>query len=127
MPDFGSDIGCYPDLDPNLTLITGPRVLLEATYRRLTTARGTYDWDPEYGFDVQALLNEDFDATTLPLWQREIQAEVEKDERVLVADVTISPTQGDGYQIAVALTTADGVFALVLGVSQVTVQILEAA
>src|SRR5438445_2659967 len=90
-PNFGSDVSCFPDLDESFTLITGFRVVAEALARRFITPKGTLRRDPNFGFDVRALLNEKFTKANLYLWRRIMIAQAELDERVITADITLTP------------------------------------
>lgn len=122
--DFGSDVSWFPDLDPNLSLVTGNACLAQAIYRRLTTVKGTYSWDPEYGLYVAGLFNETILPNTLPMWQRQIATELEKDERIASADVLITQTSQTALTITINCTTSNGPFTAVLGVADVTVSLL---
>lgn len=124
MVDFGSDISTLPDLDPNLGLVTGNTAVAEACYRRLMTPRGSYSWDPTYGLYIRGMLNETMSDQRIATWQREIANELEKDERVLNANATIT-RNGTSIAISIEILTANGPFSFVLGVSSVTVSILQ--
>jgi phage baseplate assembly protein W len=126
MADFGSDISTYVngDLDPTFTVITGPRVVAEAVARRLETPRGRLPEDPNYGYDLRILLNGSFTAADLARHESAIAAEAEKDPRVERADATLSLGADRRLVARVVLHTAEGPFALVLDVSQVSVALL---
>ena len=108
-----------------LGIVTGPRVLAEAIARRLSTPRGGLFYDPTYGLDVRAWLNESLTPQRLFALRHAVEAEVEKDERVLScsADLTfIAATKS--LRLTLSIQTQDGPFALVLGVISLTVSIL---
>jgi phage baseplate assembly protein W len=121
---LGSDVSWFPDLDPNLALVSGNACLAQALWQRLSTVRGTFPWDPEYGLYVAGLFNETIQPSTLPSWQRQIAAECEKDERVFAATVTIAQLSQTQLTITIVCEIAGGPFTLTLGVSAVTVALL---
>lgn len=128
MADFGTDISTFPDLDLTFTVISGPRVLGESIARRLSTPYGAFPWAPDYGLDVRQLLGAKFDPAGVDLWRARITAEVEKDERVTSAAVTLTLAPDRlSASMAINIIAADEPFRFVLTVDQVTVQLLEAA
>jgi hypothetical protein len=125
-PDFGIDISTFPDLDTSFTTITGFRVLAEAIARRFITPAGTLHRDPDYGFDVRALLNEKFTPADLYIWKRMMEAQAEEDERVRSADITLTlGADNRSIRIHCAIETMQGPFSMVLNVGQVRVELLE--
>lgn len=129
MVDYGTDISTYPDgLDPTFTPISGARAVAEVIARRFETPRGMLVGDPDFGLDVRGLLNEAISTESLYLWRRQMVAEVEKDERILSADVALSFDQSRSLLLAtVTCELSSGPFTLVLAISAVGVEILEAA
>lgn len=126
--DYGADIGAVPDLDPMLPTVTGRAVLREALVRRLSTPRGALFYEPDYGYDLRALLSEGITGSDLFAIAHAVGAEVRKDERVLGASV-VPRLSADGSRLALTLwiTDAAGPFELVLVVSAVTVEVLRGA
>lgn len=121
MSDFGTDLSSYPDLDLG-ALITGPRVLLEALARRLTTPPGTLPEDPEYGYDARQLINGTYSPRDLAREERRAAAQCEMDERVLAADVRMHLVFATGQvTLTVRAMTASGPFSLTLDISQAAV------
>ncbi len=125
MSDFGPDVSTFPDLDPMFEIVTGNQVIAEAILRRLTTTREGLFYDSDYGLDVRAWLNESLVPKRLYLLQRQIEAECEKDERVLSADATIS-LNPEAHRMTVFLVvdTSEETFKLTLGIDQVSASIL---
>lgn len=115
MAEFGFDISTFPDLDPRFRLISGPRVVVEAIARRLTTPRGSLLSDSDYGWDVRQLLLAEGDAKSDARALADIQAQAQADERVLSARVTLDRV-GESLSITVRFTTQEGPFAFVLSV-----------
>jgi hypothetical protein len=126
MADFGTDISTFPDLDPRFRLISGPQVVVEALARRLTTSRGSLISDPAYGWDVRQLLNAERDRRSDARAIASMKAQVEADERVLSARVTMTPA-GDALSITVRFTTQAGPFAFVLSVGAARVALRAAS
>jgi len=125
MTDFGSDISTFPDLDPSFVALSGSRVVLEACARRLQTPRGALWAHSDYGLDLRAWLNESFDAGAQAAMAAAIEAELEKDERVLGVQVAASlDHRTNALRIAVSIATSDGPFRLVLSVSRISVDVL---
>lgn len=127
--EIGVDLSCTDDLSPECSVVTGRRLIAEAVYRRLITPRGRLSYDPDYGTDVTAFINEDVTVSEINDLQAAIIDECNKDERVLDVDVSIEAPGGvvgaDGkYTITIVLFDADGPFELVLVIDQVTVEIL---
>lgn len=126
-PDFGTDISSLPDLDPVGALRTGAVVLAEAIGRRLITQRGTLVDSLNYGTDVRAYVNEVASSgTAITQVKAAIERECRLDERVMGADAEVwydAPSSTMG--VVLSLTTATGPFRLVLGVTSVTLQVLQ--
>lgn len=124
--DFGSDISVFPDLDPGFGIITGTRVVAEAVAKRLLTPRGVLAGAPHYGFDVRALVNEYIRDRDQARLQSAIEREAEADERVKRASCQISyDSIAQVMHITVGIETDAGPFSLVLGVTAVSVTLLQ--
>lgn len=130
--DYGTGIASISvaggglDLDKYFRRITGPRVVLHAVARRFVTPRGSLWWAPDDGYDIRQLLLDGFKQTQIPTYEREIQTEAEKDERVLSADVVLSYAD-ERLRVDVNLILAEGTFRLVMDVTTVTAAIILAA
>jgi len=136
--NYGSDLSCVDDLTPHMLVDSGPRLVAEAIARRLITPRGALLDDATYGYDVTQFLNADIGPGDLGRIAAGVASECQKDQRVFSASVDVEwmPAAGNtsvepvgtGYiEITIALVLASGPFTLVLAITQVTVQILEAA
>lgn len=125
MADFGTDILALDDLDPSFALVSGEAMLARAIARRLTTPRGGLFCDPDYGYDVRALLLDGLTPAKLASAQASIAAEVEKDERVAGATVTFTQdTTAERLTISIELETDEGPFDLVLSVDALSAELL---
>lgn len=123
--DFGTDISCYPDLDPLGTLVSGNTALAQAIARRLTTPRGGLFYDTNYGTDLRLYLNEGMTNETQSRIKAAIESECRKDERVSSASAEVTfnfATQT--LSVSISLVTASGPFTLTLDVTQLTVSLL---
>jgi len=131
--DYGTDISCTDDLNPNLTLVEGTAALAQALQRRLSTPRGRLYRYPDYGYDLRhrVAIEESTSET-----QRGIEAECLKDERAREARATVvlvdtyELAQETGRDIGTMLVTvhvdsSEGDLSFVLNVSTVTVELLE--
>lgn len=123
--DLGTDIDFTTDIGLRWNLATGRRNLGNALARRLSTPRGTLDYDPDYGFDLRDSLSAGLTRTQLAQLRASIVDECEKDERVdnCDADVIYNPFTS-GLTVNLTVTTADGPFDLILLVTSVTVALL---
>lgn len=123
--DYGTDVSTFPDLDPSFTLISGPRVVIEAIARRLVTPRGTMPGRPNDGIDVRQWLNDSVDAGTLARMHGAIESEIAKDERVQRAAVSLAfDAASRTLRITINVRLDDGPFDLVLSVDRVTLSLL---
>jgi hypothetical protein len=123
---WGMDISALPDLDPSFTLQTGGRVLAEALARRLSTPGGSLGYDPDYGFDLREELNAKFGPGATTQLAGQIQSEVVKDERVITALATVTlNAAANTLGVVLQLGTTRGPFSLTLGVSAVTVALID--
>lgn len=123
--DFGTDINLVTDLAPVWGLVAGQANLINALLRRLVTPRNGLFYDPNYGFDVVALLNSAVTQVDVARIKAGIGAELRKDQRVLSLTVDVVFTFATKtMRIAISVNTAEGPFDLVLAASAVTVELL---
>jgi phage baseplate assembly protein W len=101
-------------------MASGTLVVLEAILRRWTTPRGGLIDDPNYGWNVFDLVSDDLGPRDLRIAQQQLAAEATKDERVRRAAVTVTIDVAGLVRIDATITTAEGPFRFVLGVSAVT-------
>lgn len=128
--DFGRDISTTTSMKTG-RFSSGPRLVAEACYRRLTTPRGTLrggEDEASYGFDLTELIGVTNIKTAAASLPGRIQAELEKEQRLdsVTVDVLTS-TDAAGltsFTITVNAITGAGPFTLVLLASAVTVTLL---
>lgn len=143
-PDYGLDLSCtfttssviMPDastrtfdgfdVTEDFATVSGRTLLAEALVRRLVTPRGTLIDDADYGTDVRRWINDDVDDRIIAgTVAAEIDAELQKDERVRRSTTTASFTNGL-LTTTTSIIDASGPFRLVLRISDVTIEVLEA-
>ena len=128
--EFGVDLSALSnagDLDPKFPTQTGYANLGEAIARRLSTPRGGLFYAPNYGTDIRDMLNDSMTPDRIAQIQGSVEAEALKDDRVLSAQCVASFSfAASTLAVNLQLATAAGPFRLVLGVTSVTVSILNA-
>lgn len=124
MADFGTDLSALPDL--SWTLKSGLDNLAEAAVRCLITPPGSLFYAPEYRFDLKQFLNREI--TPEALFELEVRAAnaLEADPRILAAEVRAHQPQRNQLELAIELQTEAGPFALVLRVSELSLEVLRA-
>lgn len=95
MTDYGTDIDCKLtdggiDIDESFRVVSGQDNVWSAIIRRLTTRRGALRRHPDYGYDLRQLLRKGLTASHLTAAQREASIELQKDERISRARVTLT-------------------------------------
>jgi hypothetical protein len=112
MGNLGTDIICLPDLDPYFRVQSGRVVLAHSIARRL--------------YYLRAFLNDTFVDRQRGRLQSAVEAECERDERVLAATAAVTfNAAAHSLTVKVSLEDADGPFELILAVDQVTVTLLK--
>lgn len=127
---LGRDTSCTTSLRVG-RMVSGGRLLAEAAYRRLTTARGLlYGGDEEahYGIDLTEEIGNAYDAAAAAALPGKIRNELMKDDRIARVDVQVSEAkEGPAAYLTVTISgeahTGD-TFGLTLGVSEVSADIL---
>jgi phage baseplate assembly protein W len=132
-PDFGTDFDFsvpgpdgLPGLSPTFDLVSGRDLLIQSILHRYQTPRGSLVDDPNYGFDVQAWLNESLTNTRLYALQSGLAAEALKDERVLSAAASVTydgSTKSITYALAIT-PSASPAFTLTIAVTSLTLELL---
>lgn len=130
MADFGADVSVFYggalDINPTGAVISGPGIVLEGIAKRLMTPKGLLRRHPNYGFDLRTRIGARISEVGLRRLESAIRTEVQAQEGVLAAPTVRLERAGSTYQLTIAVDLAEGPFALVLDVSNVTVKILRA-
>ena len=128
--NLGRDTSCTTGLRSG-RLVTGPRLVAEAMFRRVTTRRGTLRGgkdEANYGINLADYVGRANDRATIAPLEGLIAVECRKDRRVLDVKAKVTPRQVSATETALDVTitgkTAEGPFALVLAVSSVTVTLV---
>lgn len=129
MPDpLGVDLANLTDLTETFRLVSGPRAVAEALYRRWTTPQGGVWYDPEYeSLDLRDYLGASHTASQraslATLLQRIGLADDRLDELVVTLSVA-TDARGDTLTVSADGVTAEGPFRLVMAVSPELVTLL---
>lgn len=124
--DFGTDLALQDDVSPEFPEVTGLQVLIDACVRRLSTPQGDLWYDPSYGYDLTELLSDALSPGDLANIEHEIIRQLELEDMVEAAECTISDVTDELMTVDILVQTAQGPFPLVLAVTDVTVQVLQA-
>jgi hypothetical protein len=117
LPDVGTNVSTFPDLDDAFAPLTGIAVLAQSIARSLEDAR--------YGVDLCQWLNESLEDADIFHLQQTIEAQGLADERLQGASVSV--TQPSLYELRVAIVVEPSLlvpFRQVLKVTSVTVEVL---
>ncbi len=123
--DFGTDLYCLEDIDASGRVVSGIEGLAQAIYRRFITPRGWLLDDPDYGTALIEFLGDSIDASGLGRIRAAIVGEAMKDERVASVDATVRIDGAGIITCTLQILSALGPFKMVLGVSGVSVDLLE--
>ncbi len=111
--------------------VTGPMLVAEACYRRLTTPRGMLrggEDEANYGLDLTELVGGTNPKAVSASLQGRIASELRKDERVESVEVDVfvetAPNSMVSYTITIDVVTGAGPFTLQILASTVTVALL---
>jgi hypothetical protein len=87
-PGWGSDLACADDLAPDFAELSGkdPRVIAEFTYRRMNTRAGQLADDPDWGIDIEELLDKGMSPQDIVRLRNVLRGEIARDDRL--RDVT---------------------------------------
>jgi hypothetical protein len=90
LEEYGADVSTFPGLNITGTQIDGVRAVIECSLRRLITPTGSLSYDTDFGYDLRDLLHEDLSDFDLARHGTHAGIELEKDERIVAATVTLS-------------------------------------
>lgn len=88
--DYGFDVSTFPDLNVTGVAIKSKRAVAERVLRRWVTPSGSLDYDPDAGYDLRDLLNDDLTTADLRRHASLAGMEAEKDEAVQTMTVTMT-------------------------------------
>ena len=128
MIDYGSDFVGDNDLTATFDEMQGsdPRVVVQAVYRRLITARGTLCDDADYGLDVRGYIQRGMTPEQIAAIPGEVKSEIEKDDRAVNVKVDVLTSTRTTIVLAVSGDLASGPeFRLVLSATPAEVLLKE--
>lgn len=124
---YGVDVACVRDADALFTSVTGIDVVKQDAIHRLTTDDVLGPGGDGWGYDTRRLLG--LPQSRLAGLQPVLSEVLQRDERVLTADVTLTATRTSSGLADVAIkatcTTAEGSFDLVTSVLELTSALIE--
>ena len=129
MSTLTTDYGTDCRIGKVVTKVSGLQNLMDALVRRLSTPTGSLFWDLEYGYDVRAVLNSEISVEILKDLESRVVHQLELDGRVdkATCDATfIFSTQKLTLRISIT-PVQDKTFTLVIGVSKLTVELLDSS
>lgn len=127
--NFGFDLSCLFDFTNSFGTVSGVQLLSEALVRRISSPSGSLFYDPNYGFDVTQMVQDDLSPADVAAVGQRMDHEFQKDQRVQSSYTTATFLPVDGIPTLTTTTTINrgsGPFTLVLSINNVTVQILQA-
>lgn len=91
----GTDLSCEADLDPRMLEVDRRTTLglVQAVIRRLDSPRGELLNDSDHGIDIRGMLNRGLTAAEIRALPGQIRSELEKDDRIASARVTLAPNE----------------------------------
>lgn len=110
LAQYGRDLSCVFDIYADLREIApdDPQALVERVARRLITEPGTLFDDPDYGYNVAALLNRGITASQIALIESSIEQEAMKEDGVLSVDVSVVVDASNRtYEVELTITPED--------------------
>jgi phage baseplate assembly protein W len=101
------------------------RIIAQAIEMRLSTRRGTYFDDPDYGLLLDDLILDAASAGRRARLAADIAGEIEKDERIDSATVTLTADAGGRVVFSGEVTLVDGQnFPLTISIQDLSVDVL---
>lgn len=112
-------------LDLRGRLTRGLESVIQDTYHALITVRGTLPSDPEAGLGLIDRILDAGDIGEQPALGSDIEAELQKDDRIASSEATVTPDPSGLVVIDLVVTTAAGpTFRLVGPIASVRTEIL---
>jgi hypothetical protein len=140
MANTGTDIACMDDADPRWSTCTGIALVLQGVYHRITTDSvlgriinedGTVEADPKaenFGDDIRKQVGAKHDDESAGALGPRYAAVIQRDERVLTADVVVTTEDAGNGNVDLILdvtgTSAEGPFEFVFRADSTTVKLL---
>jgi len=125
--DYGSDLSCSTDLTADMKELTGddPLIVAESDVRRLTTDRGTLIDDPDFGWNLEQLIQKPMTPTEVATIPGQVRGELLKDDRHETLNVWTTGHTTSNLLVHVHGTTGKGPFRLVMALTDAGVAVKE--
>lgn len=106
---YGSDLSCDDDIDKGFAEVSGDDQLgiAQSLYRRLITPRGALIDDPDYGYQVAALVHQGLSDADLRAAAGAIHNELVKDDRLDDVVVTLARETLDTLTLSIQVQPSD--------------------
>lgn len=105
---YGTCMACLDDLADPARILSGDEILIQDVYHLLTTQRGTMATKPEFGFGLSDELLLGRDPDSIPALASSIQSELEDDDRIDAADVSIEIGDNGEVSFDIQIDAASG-------------------
>lgn len=125
---YGTDISWGLDVDDPMVDVDpeSTEAIAQAVIRRLDCPRGRLADDADYGLDIVGFLNRGTTPAQVNGLAGAIRNEVEKDDRVVSASVSVTPTQTAlAIKIRIVPARTDDAFTLTLALTDAAVVLKE--
>lgn len=125
--DFGSDLSCATDITADAAELAGddPRIVAESDVRRLTTDRSTLPDDPDFGWNLEQLIQKPMTPAEVATVAGQVRGELIKDDRHETLNVWTTGQTTSNLIVHVRGTTAKGPFRLVMAITDAGVAVKE--
>ncbi len=125
--DYGSDLSCATDITADAKELTGddPLIVAESDVRRLTTDRGTLIDDPDFGWNLEQLIQKPMTPAEVATIAGQVRGELVKDDRHETLNVWTTGQTTSNLIVHVRGTTAKGPFRLVMAITDGGVAVKE--
>lgn len=125
--DFGSDLACVDDITADAAELDGdnPRIVAESDARRLQTDRGSLIDDPDYGWNLEQLIQRPMTPAEIATIPGQVRGELLKDDRHETLTVWTEGRTTANLLVHVSGTTAKGPFGLTMAITNAGVAVKE--
>jgi hypothetical protein len=121
--NFGVDVLCFTDLDPNLSLIQN--ALPQDVWHLISEQPGSIFWSPNQTFSIRSLLSKGITPSTLSAAEATVQAILSADDRIAQVQCTITKSGPDTVSVAISVFPEQGsAFNLVAAISKTTITLI---
>lgn len=121
--NYGVDVLCLTDLDPNFSLIQN--ALPQDVWHLISEQPGSIFWSPNQTFSLRSLLSKGIMPAALSAVEATIISVIQADERVAQCQCLITQSGSESLQIQITVFPEQGsVFNLVAAISKVTITLI---